>query len=254
MGPLGYRSPIGEQPAGGLTAALDDVSGETALRETIVVVERPAERVQQRAERDRAVDAPPGDHHLRARVECSGDRRRAEVCVRGEHFGRERAAGAEFAHTFVAQRRQQRHDVVALDHGDTHRNALLFRQRRQCRGTAARIDATGVGDDPDAALYAFAQHLTHRHRDEVGRPARLGSLEPRAGENRHRQFSQIVEHEIIELSRSDQLRRGHRTIAPETRGTTDSHHLVVRHRSDPCIATRATEKVILMGSWGLARS
>ncbi len=220
-GPVGHRLPVGVQPAGGLAAALDDVAGEAAAREPVVVVAGPAELVHQHAQRHRRVDAAPGDHHLRARVERGTDRRCAEIRVGAQHSLRQRRPAVHLAHAFVAQRRQQRHHVVALDHRDAQFDALLGRQRRERARAPVRIHAAGVADHADAARRDLAQHRLHRDVDEVGGIAGLGPLQPRAGEDRHRELGEVVEHQVVDFAAGHELRRGHRAVAPEARGAAD---------------------------------
>ena len=72
------------QSAGGLRAAFDDVAGEAAGGQQIVVGRRPAELVDQRAERHRAVDAAAGNDDVGARVERLRDGEGAEVGIGAE--------------------------------------------------------------------------------------------------------------------------------------------------------------------------
>ena len=65
----GTALPVGVQAAGRLAAAFDDVAGEAAGGQPVVVVGPPAELVHQHAERDRAVDAAAGDDDVGARVQ-----------------------------------------------------------------------------------------------------------------------------------------------------------------------------------------
>jgi hypothetical protein len=60
--------PIGEQAAGGLRSALEQVAREAALSELVEILGAPAELVDQRTERKRRVDATTGDDDVRARI------------------------------------------------------------------------------------------------------------------------------------------------------------------------------------------
>ncbi len=53
----------------------------------------------------------------------------------------------------------------------------------------------------------------------------LGVLGPGAGQDRHGDLGQIVEHQIVDLAPGDELRRGAQTVAPEAGGTADADHL-----------------------------
>ena len=233
--PVGHGIPVGVQPAGGLAAALDDVAGETAAREPVVVVVGPAELVHQHAQRHRRVDAAPGDHHLRARVERGADRRRAEIRIGAQHLLRQRRPAMHLVHALLAQRGQQRHHVVAFDHRDPQFDALRCGQRGQRACAAVGIDAAGVAHHADAASGDLAQHRLHRDVDEIAGVAGFGLLQARAGEDRHRELGQVVEHEVVDRAARDQLRRSHGAVAPEAGGAADPDRAVPSARCLPGI-------------------
>ena len=182
--PVGHALPVGVQPARGLAAAFDDVSGQAALRQSVVVVRVPAEFVHQRAQRDGAVHASAGDHDLRARGQGLADGQRAEVRVGREEPGGQRRAALQFGDAFLAQSGHKRHHVVALHHGDFQVQALLGGQGANRPRARLRVHAAGVADHANALLDHVAQDVPERHGDEVRRVAQLGVLGPRGGQDR----------------------------------------------------------------------
>jgi hypothetical protein len=69
------------------------------------------------------------------------------------------------------------------------------------------VHAARVAHDADALLDRLLQHRAQRHRDEVGGIAFLRPLHARAGEDRHRQLGEIVEHQVVDAARAHQLQR-----------------------------------------------
>jgi len=225
MWPVRHVLPVGEQPARGLAAAFDDVAGQAATRQRVVIGGRPAKGIHQHAQRHRRIDAAAGDDDLRTRVQRGLDRQRAQVGVGGQHPGRQRRAALQLAHRRLgaAQLVDQRAHVVARDHGDLHRHAQFGRQRAQRVGATFGVDAAGVADDADAMCHHVVEHAAHRHRDETGGVAQLGLFQPRASQDRHGEFGQVVEHQKVDLPAGHQLRRADAGVAPEARGAANAH-------------------------------
>ncbi|MNN01812.1 hypothetical protein D3C81_1144400 [compost metagenome] len=221
VGPVRHALPVGMQPAGGLAAALDDMARQAALRQPVIVVRLPAELVHQHAQRDRAVDAAAGNHDLRALVERLADRQCAQVGVGADQLLRKRLPLLQVVDAGLAQLAELRHDVVALHHRDPHRHALLRRDRGERLRAAMRVDAAGIADHADIARDDLAQQAFHRHRDKVGGIAEFGLAQPCRRQDRHGQFGQVVEHEVIDAAVAHQLRRTDAAVAPEARGTAD---------------------------------
>ena len=150
VGPIGHALPIGKQTASGLRAAFDDVAGQRALGQPVVVIEAPIELMHQGAERHRAIDAAPGDDHIRAALESGRNRNRAEVSVGRENFFRQCRAGKHFSDTALAQRGDAVEHIVAFDHRDLERHALFAAQLLQGRRTGARVHAARIAHHLDA--------------------------------------------------------------------------------------------------------
>ena len=130
----GQVEEAGEVAAGGLGAALDDVTGDHGTGQLVVLLGRPAEPPDRRPDHDRGVGDPPGDHDVGAGLERAGDAERAEVGVGGERPGEAELGGA-------------RGQVVAVDPGDLRRESLLVGDLAQLLHQPGRVEATGVGDD-----------------------------------------------------------------------------------------------------------
>ena len=189
----------------------------------VVVVGAPVELVHQGAQRHGAVDATAGDHDLRALIQGLLHRQGAQVGVGGQQPVRQRRSALQFGNALAAQGADQRHHVVALDHRDPDRDALLRGQRGNRPGAGLGIHAAGVADDADALGNDVAQHGLHRHGDEVGRVAQLGVLAACRGQDRHGELGQVVEHQIVDRAVRDQLRRANAAVAPEARGPAYPH-------------------------------
>src|SRR5450759_2385830 len=216
------------QAACGLAASLDDVAGEAAGSETTVIVLAPAELVDERPQRHRAVDAATGDDHVGAGGERARDRNRTQIGVGGKDFLRQLGAGVHFAHPGRAQFRHARQHVVALDDGDPEFHAGFRGQFAERRGAAGGIHAARVAHHLDALVADVADDAFHGHIDEIGGIARIRCFGARRRQNGHGELGQIVEHQVIDLPAAHQLRAGNRTVAPEAGGANDAHDLV-RH-------------------------
>ncbi len=195
-----------------------------------MVARRPAEFVDQRAQRHRAVDTTPGDDHVGARGECLRDGEGAEVGVGGKDALGKRGAGEHVPLPRLAQRRNLPADIVALDHGNLQGDSHFARQAGQGVGAALRIDAAGVADDLDSACRDIGQDALHGDLDEVGRVAQFRITAARRGEDRHGQLGEVVEHQVVDRAAADQLRGRDRTVAPEPRSAADADDPAGRRR------------------------
>jgi hypothetical protein len=83
-----------------------------------------------------------------------------------------------------------------------------------------RIDAAGVGHDAHAARQGVAQHVAH-DVDEVGGVTEFGPLAARGRQQRHGQFGQVIEYQVIEVAAIEQLARAEGAVAPEACRTAD---------------------------------
>ncbi len=85
-------TPVREDAAGGLGAALDDVSGKAAQRQLVKVARLPAEGMDQRRQRHGTVGAAAGHDDVSASGQCLRDRKGPEIGIRADDLGRQRAA------------------------------------------------------------------------------------------------------------------------------------------------------------------
>ena len=102
-----------------------------------------------------------------------------------------------------------------------------FMQDLERIGTALRVDATRVGHHLDAPAHDLGQHRLHGDVHEVGGVAQLGFFQAGAGQQRHGEFGQVVEHQVVDLPGIDELWGAHHAVAPETRGAADADDAVL---------------------------
>ncbi len=94
------------------------MSSEGAGGEPIVIVNAPAEFVNQDTKRDGAVDTTPRDDYIGACVERRRDGKRAEIRIRAGKLLRQRLAGEHLRDVFLAKLGLARQEVVSLDGTD----------------------------------------------------------------------------------------------------------------------------------------
>jgi hypothetical protein len=214
------RLPVGKQPPRGLRAAFDHMAGERALRQPVPVVRAPAEVMDQRAQRQRRIDHPAGDHHLGPGIERRGDRARAQIGIGAGHpFGQRPAVHRP--HARGADRGPVGQQVVARHHRQAEGEALPGRLGSKGRGQRGRIHPAGVGDQPDALRPDLRQHRADR-RQPVGHETCPRIARPLPGEDRHRHLGQIVAGQDVNPPALDQLARGVDRVAPGGRGVADA--------------------------------
>lgn len=87
MGEVGdvFAPRVGEIAAGDLHAAFEQMADERAGAKTRPVIERPAEAMRKRRERERRIRNPAGYHDVRAGVERGEDYIRAKIRVGPNH-------------------------------------------------------------------------------------------------------------------------------------------------------------------------
>ena len=236
MRPIGHRVPVGVQSARGLAATFNDVTHQASCSQQIQRVAAPAELVHQDPQCHGGIHTAPGDDHLRPGVQGRLDRQRAQIGVGRQDLRRQWRAALHFTHRRGrrAQLINQWHDVVARDHGNVERHALLHGQCRQRRSAGVRVDAARVADDPNAVCHHVLQHRFHGHRDEIRGVTQLGLFLARAGQNGHGQLGQIVKHQVVNLSAGDQLRRADAAVAPKPASAANSYPSFARCHTCLC--------------------
>jgi hypothetical protein len=126
--PSGNPLPIGVVAAGRLGAALDQMADERAGRQPIKVINRPFELVDQRPERQGAVDATSSDDHVCAAIERSRDGKGSEIGIGAEQPAGQRRSREHLGDAGRTQAFHLRHEVVARDHGDREGKTLRLRE------------------------------------------------------------------------------------------------------------------------------
>ena len=222
VGPIRDVLPVGVQAARGLAAALDEMPGQAARGQQVVVLRRPAELVHQRPERHRAVHAPAGDDDVSPFGQRTRHGQRAQVGVGAEHALRQGLPAHHVPRSGRAQLGQQRAHVIAQHHGNARLQAQAVGQGAQRIGAALGVDAPGVGHHLDALAHHLGEHGLHGDVYEIGGVTEFGPFGARPSQHRHGGLGQVVEHQVVEGALFHELRCGHHAVAPEAGGAADA--------------------------------
>ena len=182
--------------AGGLRAALDDVTGGDGAGQSVPVVATPAVPPRGGPGDQAGVGDAGTDHHVRAGLQRRRDTPAAEVgvgCDHGQVSLGQRQPGVG-VRELVARRLQvpdDRGQVVAGDVGDAGVQAELAGQFGDLGGESLRVEAAGVGDDLDAALQAGAEHVLHLAQERGG-VAQAGVLAAGLPQDQHGELGEVV--------------------------------------------------------------
>ena len=195
--------------------------------------------MHQRGADHRAVDHPPGDDDIRPQLKRADNARRAEVGI-GGHAQRRQRRAVEHVDA-AAQVFELGLQVIAQQHGDFQRQLRRVAGRLQGGGAGLGVDAPRVADHADALALDFGQQR-RQHLDKVRGVAGLGIFDPRSGEDRHRDFRQVVEHQIVQLAAVYQLGGGGAGVAPEGAGAADANRLAHEKSFLEWLATRLPSK------------
>ena len=118
VGPVRHGFPICVQSSSRLAAAFDDVTRQAAAGQSVVIIRRPTEFVDQRTERHGAVDPAPGDDDVSASRKGARDRQRPEIRVGAQNICRRRGAREHVGDAPLSQARHHVPDVVAIHNCD----------------------------------------------------------------------------------------------------------------------------------------
>ncbi|MNQ75651.1 hypothetical protein D3C85_904550 [compost metagenome] len=217
-----HRFPVGEVATGALGATLDQVAGEGGLGQLVVVAPGPTELVDQGGADHRTVHHPASDDDIGALFQRGHYARRAQVGVDRDAQGRQRGAAEHLADTGLGQLTELGLQVVAMQHGDLKGYAGLLAGGRQGGGAGCRIDPAGIADHADLLL-CDARQQRRQHLDEVGGIAGVRALQPGAGHDRHGDFGQVIEYQVIQRGALHQLGGGGGGVAPEGGGAADAY-------------------------------
>src|SRR5450830_226437 len=178
--------------------------------------------MHQRSADHGAVDHAAGDDDIGAQLQGFGNAWRTEVGVGGNAHRRQRRAVEHIGN--ARQLFQSGLQIVAQQDGNFQRNVGLVTGCLQCGGASLGVYAAGIADHADALALEIAQQR-REHLDEIGGVAGLGIFHSCAGKDRHRDFRQVVEDQVIQCAAVHQLGGGGAGIAPEGAGTADTNRL-----------------------------
>ena len=204
---------VGDVAPAHLGRALEQVTHDHALPETLPVVGPPAEMVHERREEQCRVGHPPRDHHIGARLQRGQQRIRAQIGI-----GRDQAA-VQAAHRLVGI--QQGHVVfthpgqyvVARHHGHAKAGQPeLARDIQHRLAGGERIRRAHVGDDRDALPGAGGQHGAHALLQQRVVPLPWIAAAPQLGQG-NRALGQAFEHQRIQSAALGQVLRGVDAVA-----------------------------------------
>ena len=202
----------GEVAAGRLGAALEDVADDDGAGQLVVLLGRPAEVGDRRADDERGVGDASGDDDVGALGESRGDAEAAEVGVGGQG-----ALGDGVA----AQ-------VVALDVGDGRVEAEAAGDLAQLVGEPGGVEAAGVADDRDAALEREPEAVLDL-ADEGARVAEARVLHRVLAEDQHGELGEVVAGEDVEAlavtGALDHLAHRGQAVAVEAGAVADAERL-----------------------------
>ena len=221
---------------------------------------RPAELVAQRRHRERGVGRAPGDDDVRAARERLDDRRRADVRVGRQHAVAHR--GERLARLHVRERvaaaissssRGSRSSPVTTPMRTCAGHAALPRHRAHRLGAGRRIHAAGVGDDAHAALGDRRRARSRSRRRSRARSPSSGSRSFCFCRMRHRDFGEVVEHQVVDRRRprpGGAAPRANRPRNPVPRDANDAiaSRLSCAHASSKCARQRRTARGAARGS------
>ena len=173
----------------------------------------------------------PGDHDLRALAQRLRHREGPEVDVGALHLRADRGERLAGLHVFqfhAAAQRNRRgaaHDVVARDGGHAHFDSLALGDFENRIAASLGIHSAGVGDHANAPLLQIRQHAGD-HVHEIARVSGLGIARALLLQNRHGDFGQIVERQIVDGSAPHLFHGRFERIAPEPLPIGDANHLL----------------------------
>src|ERR1051326_6521337 len=135
---------------------------------------------------------------------------------------------------------ESRKQVIAGDNADANAiHAMLLRNGADRRGARRWVYAAGVGDPSHAAVCDGRQNALHCP-DEVTRVTHIRITLFLFLQNAHRDFGEIVEHQIIDISSLDLTSRRREPISPKALSRRDAHVPVITLRNAKGLRLRHT--------------
>jgi hypothetical protein len=135
------------------------------------------------------------------------------------------------AHAPGEERAELVEDVVALHEPHAHAAQALGPGELDHRlGARARVHASRVRHDHDAALHDLAERRAQR-LEEVPRVARAGLAQLLHAQDRHGDLGQVVEHHRVHRAAAHLVEQRVVAVAPEARGAGDAVDRHAAHSS-----------------------
>mmetsp|Transcript_98947 Transcript_98947/g.262820 ORF Transcript_98947/g.262820 Transcript_98947/m.262820 type:complete len:270 (-) Transcript_98947:97-906(-) len=205
---------VSEQAASALGRALDEVAGTSPHAELVILVRLPPKLMHEDAECQGTVHHTARDDDVCALGQGFRDGHGAKigVCARELHV-RHSLPGEHLLPASLPQLIDALRQVVPEDSANLHVDLGLLADRLQRIAASKWVHASRVDDYLDALLLqrldVSGDHLDNR----AGVPHALVLL-PLTCQDCHRQLSQVVTHEVINIPLLDQLELRQRDIAP----------------------------------------
>ena len=215
-----FDAGIGEVAAGELAGAFEQVADGGALAETIPVVERPAEFVDDGSEEQRWVGDAAGEDHIGLLAQALEQRFNAEIGIGGdERFARIESEGFGEAGGKTVE------NVVSFNPGDAQADdAEAAGDGGGFNGGGARIGRAHVGDDAGAIPGAVRQNRFYalaEHGIKAGAAAAVaGQLRQGDGS-----LGEAFKHEVVESAIAGEIDCGIDAIAGESCSGSDAQCL-----------------------------
>ena len=228
---VGYRTPLVHAVAARrLRTTLQNVPGDDARGHLVPVIRGPAEFVAEGRHRERRIRAAADHDDVGTERQRFHDWIRTDVGVRRHHATadrRQRFTGVHILELMPSRHEvvEARKNIVARYHADADlaAHAVLRGCLEQGLGTGHRIHAASIGDHLDAAFRDGWEHAFHG-ADKVARVAHAGITFFLLLQNRHRDFSEVVEHQVIHLTTFHLTTRRFQPVAPEALTAGDADH------------------------------
>jgi ribosomal protein L34E len=232
IGQIGNGAPVIQTISSrALRAALDDVPCDDTRRQLIPVRRAPPELVAKWRHRQRRVSRTAGDNYVGAFCEGLHDRLRADVRIGGKDpvtNRRQRLSGIHVGEqvSLTQQSVETTEQIVAGYDADANASGIVLLRNRFHRSRCRRgIHASCISDDLDALLDYRRENALHR-TDKVARVSKRGISLLLLLQNRHRDFGQVVKHQVINLPSFHLPTRGVQIITPESLTAGDAHDTV----------------------------
>ncbi len=221
--------PVEAQPASRLRAAFDQVPRDTGGGQAVPIIPAPAVFVNGRPNGQAGIRDASGDHDPRSASERFDDAARAEIRVGRDNWLVECAEGLARVEVcerdFAAQFLDSREQVIAADDPNFYITEIRFAQDLgRFVSASPRIHSAGVRDD--AQFWPFGQERrdVREHREKIACVTERRILDTLLGQDRHRQFGQVLERQVLDLRPLEQRPRRGERITPKSGSVGDREH------------------------------